>query len=326
MAESRRVLAAFGLGIATFGAALLCTACGGSTFAGRSAAAPVAPVAPAASASSVPIRPNAVLQARVQESVARTTAMGSARASISVTLTGLGDAAVSTGAFDIAGTGLVDLRTGNADLALSVPRFDRVSGGGAVEQRIVGGVVYAKLPVALLRQAGLPATVQWLRLDPRTIGNGKPADLSQAQADPARALGLLVAASAAVRADGSESVRGVACAQYSASIDLSAVSAVRAAKNVPPAVRTELTELGSVVGPHRIDLDAWLDRAGRARRVVVSMPLAGLAAEKGAAVAPDAMMRVQADFYGFGVPVAVAVPPQNQVRPYSTLRLDAAAG
>ena len=81
-----------------------------------------------------------------------------------------------------------------------------------------------------------------------------------------------------------------------------------------------------MVGAHRIDLDAWLDSAGRTRRVVVSMPLAGLATKANAAVGPDAMMRVQADFYGFGVPVAVAVPPQNQVRPYSTLRLDAAAG
>ncbi len=323
MAESRRVLAAFGVGIAAFGAAVLGTGCGGSNFAARSAAAPLAPVAPAPSASSVPIAPNAALQAKVQASVARTTAMRSARASISVTLTGLGDATVSTGAFDIAGTGLVDLRTGNADLALSVPRFDRVSGGGAVEQRIVGGVVYAKLPVALLRQAGLPATVHWLRLDPRAIGAGGPADLSQAQADPARALGLLAAASAAVRADGSESVRGVACRQYSASIDL---SAARGAPTLPTAVRTELSQLDTVVGAHRIDLDAWLDSAGRTRRVVVSMPLAGLATKANAGVGPDAMMRVQADFYGFGVPVAVAVPPQNQVRPYSTLRLDAAAG
>ena len=324
MAESRRVLAAFGVGIAAFGAAALGSACGGSTFASRSAAAPVAPVAPAPSVSSVPIPPNAVLQAKVRESVARTIAMHSARASISVTLTGLGDAAVSTGAFDIAGTGLVDLRTGNADLALSVPRFDRVSGGGAVEQRIVSGVVYAKLPVAVLRQAGLPATVHWLRLDPRAIGTGGPADLSQAQADPARALGLLAAASAAVRADGSESVRGVPCTQYSGSID---VSAARRATNLPAAVRTELTELGSVAGAHRVELDAWLDSAGRTRRVVVSMPLTGLSTQAGdAAVGPDAMIRVQADFYGFGGPVAVAVPPQNQVRPYNTLRLDAVAG
>ena len=53
-------------------------------------------------------------------SVARTTAEHSAYTSISVTLTGLGDDALADG-YDIAGTGVVDLVNGDADLDVTIP-------------------------------------------------------------------------------------------------------------------------------------------------------------------------------------------------------------
>ena len=38
------------------------------------------------------------------------------------------------------------------------------------------------------------------------------------------------------------------------------------------------------------------------------------------------MLRIQGDFFGFGVPVKVVAPPPGQIRPYSLFRLDAVDG
>ncbi len=109
-------------------------------------------------------------------------------------------------------------------------------------------------------------------------------------------------------------MRGAPSTHYEATIDL--------AQNAPGAhpiakLRTKLATLGSAIDSRRLALDVWLDRAGRARRVVVSIPLARTG---------SAMLRVQGDFYAFGTPVRVAVPPQSQVRPYSSLRMGTAQG
>jgi isocitrate dehydrogenase len=61
----------------------------------------------------------------------------------------------------------------------------------------------------------------------------------------------------------------------------------------------------------------WLDADGRARRVVTSFPLAAPADT--AATGPDATMRVQTDYYAFGVPVRVVPPAPAEVRPYRAL-------
>ena len=79
--------------------------------------------------------------------------------------------------------------------------------------------------------------------------------------------------------------------------------------------------------PVALTVDVWIDRSGCARRVVVTIPLA---AQAGAGpldrLGPDAMMRIQGDFYGFGAPVRVDAPPGSQVRPYSSLRIAPPAG
>ena len=61
------------------------------------------------------------LQAKVQAAAARTRARRTARTSVSVTLTGVGDRDLSTAAFDVAGSGVVDLVHGDADLTLQRP-------------------------------------------------------------------------------------------------------------------------------------------------------------------------------------------------------------
>jgi len=286
--------------------------CGGTETASR--AVPSAGAAP-----TVPESPNRVLQAALIRSAALTRVPHTAQTSISVTLTGLGADASSTGAFDIAGSGVVDLVRGDAELRVSIPRIDRLSrGGAAIEQRIVGGVVYTKLPADVLLANGLAPSVRWLAFDPRRAPSGDLSALAQSQVDPAGLLVFVTGISDAIRTIGSEPVRGVATAHYATTIDLGNLAGGRAASST---LRTRLAPFGPNAGGRRLGLDLWLDRAGRVRRTVVSLPLSSRAGA--AALGPDAMLRIQGDFYGFGTRVRVSAPPAAQVSPYSTLRLAA---
>jgi hypothetical protein len=298
------------------GVALVVAACGGTDFSRRTvvpAGRNVAPTAPSV------VTRNPVLQAKLTQSAAATASARTARTSISVTLTGLGDDSLSTGAYDIAGTGVVDFVTRDADVSLSIPLLDRLGGGGAIEERIVSGVVYTKMPAGVLRAAGLPAAVRWLSLDPKHAAGADPSALSQSQVDPAGQLAFLAAVSDDVRTIGDEPVRSVATTHYAATID--GVLDSRGDARMT-ALRAKLAQLRSAIGARGLALDVWLDRDGRVRRIVVSVPLSPRPGAAGAdRVGPDATMRIQGDFYAFGTPVRVAAPPQSQTRPYGTLRI-----
>src|SRR5438445_2789688 len=137
MLGSRRVFAAVALGIA-----LVVAGCGGADFSRRAVVSAPEGTSPATS----PRVRNPVLQAAVLRSVSATSAARTARTSISVTPTGLGDDSLATGAYDIAGMGVVDFKSGNADLSLSIPLLDRLGGPGTIGERTVDGVVYTKMP------------------------------------------------------------------------------------------------------------------------------------------------------------------------------------
>jgi hypothetical protein len=300
-------------------AVLFGAGCGGTDLARRTA--PPAPVpqsiAPRVTTATVH---DPALRARLLQSATQTAGERTAHTSISVTLTGLGNKALAAGAFDVAGSGVVDLQSGDARLKLSVPHFDRLGGGGTIEQRIVERIVYTKLPARILKANDLPHTVRWLSLDPLRPRHAHASDasaLSQSQADPAGQLAFLDATSDDVRRVGSEAVRGAAATHYAATIEVArSAGGVRVAS-----VRKQLAALGAVIGTRRITVDAWLDRDGCARRIVVGVPLApkkGSRALDG--LGPNATMRIQGDFYGFGTRVRVAAPPQAQVRPYRALQ------
>jgi hypothetical protein len=313
MLGSRRMLAAVSFGVVVFVAG-----CGGPDF--RRGSSPTVPATTTTAAPRVTLPAvvvhNPALRAVVVSAVPRTAAARTARTSISVTLTGLGEDALSNGAYDIAGNGAVDLTTGDADLKLSIPLFDRLGGGGTVvEQRTVGGVVYTKLPTDILAIAGLPPAVRWLRIDPNTVAAADPSVLSQSQVDPAGQLAFLAAMSDDVRVVGHEQVRGFATTHYTSTIDLA--HAGRGAHRTADLRRT-LLQLGSGQALPQLTIDVWVDRTGLARRIVVSVPLDP--AKSGS------MLRIQADFYAFGAPLTVSAPPAAQVKPYSALALTTPTG
>jgi hypothetical protein len=284
--------------------------CGGSGLASRrSAAAPAAPVAPATTARPIVHRPE--LQAALVRSSSTTRSAGTARTSISVTVTDLGEDVFANGGFDVAGTGVVDLATGAADLVLSVPLFDRLGTGGAIEERIVDGIAYARLPASVMRAGGLPVSVRWLRIDSGRARTAPAATLSQSRIDPAGDLAFLGAVSDDIRRVGVEAVRDTPTTHYTATI--------ASGDGAGSELGRRLGAVGALVGPSRVGVDVWIDDAGFARRIVVSVPLPPVGAGSTARGAPA--MRLQCDFYAFGAPIHVVAPPAAQVRPFAALRL-----
>ena len=123
-----------------------------------------------------------------------------------------------------------------------------------------------------------------------------------------------------MRTVGDEAVRGEAATHYTLRIDAVALTVGGAPGAV---VRARLARLGSALGSGPVVVDAWLDTSGCARRIVVSVPLRSPSAPAGRG---DSTLRIQDDYFGFGIPVSAAVPAPSAVRPYRTLRLAAATG
>jgi hypothetical protein len=316
MADSRakRVWMALALAVAV-------GACGGSDFgSGASPSRPPTRPAPPISRPAIVHRP--ALRAALVRSASTTRSARTARTSISVTVTGLGEDTFANGAFDVAGTGVVDLASGNADLLLSIPLFDHLGGGGAIEERITGGIAYARLPAAVMRVGGLPPAVRWLRIDAAPVRK-PPSTLSQSQVDPAGELAFLDSVSDDVQRLGVEAVRGTNTTHYTATIPAAPGTGAVTGAGKGTALGERLGALGTRFGTGTLVVDVWIDAAGRVRRIVVSVPLAGIGAAK--AGPATAALRMQADFFAFGVPVAVTAPPAAQVRPYAALRLPAAS-
>jgi hypothetical protein len=320
MLDSRAVRAGMAVALA-----VLLAGCGASDF--RSGA----PKARAAHASTPPAPPTTrpvvhrpALQAALVRSASMTRSAGTAHTSISVTVTGLGKDASANGAFDIAGTGVVDLTNGDADLVLSVPLFDQlggVSGGGTIQERIVDGVAYARLPAALMRLGRLAPAVQWLRIDTGRGVKAPASTLSRSQVDPAGELVFLDAVSDDVRPVGIEAVRGARTTHYTATVPAASAAGRGATRT---AVGARLGAVGSTLRAAPLTVDVWIDAVGIARRVVVSLPLSLPGAPAAEGVSPA--MAIQADFYAFGGPVHVVAPPKSSVRPFAALRLPPLAG
>jgi hypothetical protein len=104
---------------------------------------------------------------------------------------------------------------------------------------------------------------------------------------------------------GAASVRGVATTHYRATIDYRKYLTAAPA-SVKPSVRALLPQMRSPLVP----LDVYVDGRGRVARISLSYGLKSAASARGS---------LRADFFGYGAPVAVALPPASQVADVSKL-------
>jgi hypothetical protein len=231
-------------------------------------------------------------QGVLRKAEALTRAADNAHVSTSVTMTGL-DTNELPGLYNLAGDGIVDFSSGDSALTISMPYLDQLTGGGSkVEQRIVDGTAYLKLPGALLRSAGAGPKTQWVARNAQAEAATDLSALAQAQSDPARQLARLAKAGGKVEGIGKESVRGVLTTHFRGTADANGES---------------------------VPVEAWIDANGLVRRMIVTFPLARMI--KGSAIADDATLRVQQDLYDFGSADAVTAPPTGRVTPADSITL-----
>ena len=209
-------------------------------------------------------------------------------------------------------------------ISCSASRCSTISAGAARSKNASWAASRtARLPAAVIRVGGLPPAVRWLRIDAAPVRK-PPSTLSQSQVDPAGELAFLGSVSDDVQRIGAEAVRGTNTTHYTA------IDPGRVGHRVPRPARARGRRSGNGsarsarrLGTGTLVVDVWIDAAGRVRRIVVSVPLAGIGAAKTGPA--TAALRMQADFFAFGVPVVVTAPPTAQVPPYAALRLPAAS-
>jgi hypothetical protein len=235
-------------------------------------------------------------QADLRKAAAKTKAAENAQVSTSVTMTGL-DAMQDTkelpGLYNVAGRGRVDFGSGDSALTISMPYLDELTGGGTpVEQRIVDGTAYLKLPAALLRSSGAGPTTQWVARDAHADAASDLSALAHSESDPARQLARLSNVTGNVEGIAKESVRGVLTTHFRGTTEVNGTS---------------------------VPVEAWIDADGLVRRMIVTFPLARL--HKGSEIADDATLRVQQDLYGFGSTGEVKAPPTGRVAAADSITL-----
>lgn len=256
-------------------AALALTACSGDGSqpqAGPSSAGGAAPDARAAEA--------------VKAAARDTTATGSSKFELSST-TAIGGQDVT-----FAGRGAFDYDDGTGQLSFQVPGAGgAASGGGSIEERVVGPDLFLTLPQ-------MPGTFYRLK-----VADVAGTSLGSST-DPTASLAALLGV-AAVRQVGTEQVRGVEATHYQGTYD------VRAAIAGAPAGTKEVLEqtLGST-SLQQVPFDAFLDPEGRLVKFEQELELAATAQTGGQKVTSRTVL----ELFEFGTVVTVKAPPASSVK------------
>lgn len=144
--------------------------------------------------------------------------------------------------------------------------------------------------------AQLPAGATWAAAPLTQL---RAAGVVRRAADSLAAL-YLTRGAGPVRADGPDTVNGIAAHRYSFPVDLH-----RAYCATGPSERPAVQRAFHVDGSATVDGQAWIDRRGRAVKVLVTATGAG----------NGLRLRSEEDLTGFNTPVQITPPPANQTTP-----------
>ncbi len=238
--------------------------------------------------------------------VAKTAKATSFRFSFSLAASGGGQLLPGGKPLALRGTGAVDVKRSASQIKINLGALAAALGGATggaqvpstVEVIVLKDALYVRFP-ALAQQVAPGA--EWLRLDlskvPQTTTGGiNPRDLGRVS--PQALLAALQKA-VKVRKLGSGTVRGVPATHYRATVDLAAIVSV-----LPKADRAEALKALREAGLKQLPVDVWVDGAGYLRRLVLAVKLKA----QGSPVS----LRLSADLFDFGKPVAVAAPPADK--------------
>jgi hypothetical protein len=179
---------------------------------------------------------------------------------------------------------------------------------GAADQYIdvvsADGVAYERID-----GLELPPGKEWVAIRPSDLGVDGQTVASVGSGDPADGLSFLEGVSDA-RETGEEDVRGTPTTKYTVSMDLEPMLDLlrKGSQKVSPQFGRMLEVLRDRIDVRHLPGAVWLDDAGRVRRFRYSMLTSGKRATGST---------VDMQFYDFGEPVQIAVPPAEKTVPYS---------
>ena len=216
------------------------------------------------------------------------------------------------GGMAFSGAGVFDGRTrsGALNMRFQLPAAAQAQ-LGAVEptmDTIVDGrhglVMYMRSPL-FARVAG----DRWIKVDVAKVAKQEGVDLeaimNSTQADPSRSLAMLTASTDA-HPIGYDRVRGVSTTHYAFNVDLARLAKEHAE------LRKTFDAVRKVTGVSSYPAEAWIDNAGRVRRLKIDMSYIMPA---GGAFT----MSMTEDLYAFGIKVDVRPPDASQVVDASAL-------
>lgn len=205
------------------------------------------------------------------------------------------------GGMSFSGAGVFDGRTrsGALNMRFQLPAAAQAQLGGVdpTMQMIVDGrkglVMYMRSPL-FARVAG----DRWIKVDVGKAAKQEGVDvdaiMNSTQADPTRTLAMLTASTDA-HPVGYDRVRGVFTTHYTFNVDLD-----RVAKQHEE-LRKTFDTLRKLTGVSSYPAEAWIDNAGRVRRLKIDMSMGTYS------------MSMTEDLYAFGIKVDVQPPASSQV-------------
>ncbi len=237
---------------------------------------------------------------------ANTVAAKTARMSLNVSVSGGSGADQAT--FQLTGSGLVDMTDNVAEFNMQLPQT-----GGGIEERVVGGTVYIKVPPSL---SGSLGGKPWASISLSQLANqsglGSLPGVGTGS-DPSQILNFLQGVSSSVTKVGPAEVNGVSTVEYRATIDLSKLAGAN------PQAGHVLSQAANLLHLHSIPLEVFVDSSGRLRRMVLDMSidLGAVLGPTGSSSAPASPieLKMTVDLSDFGVPVNVVAPPAGEVAP-----------
>jgi hypothetical protein len=237
----------------------------------------------------------------VASAATKTAASGSARVEFTATMNvdGVGGMAFSgSGVFDgRSRSGALNMRfqlppAAQAQLGSVDPSMEMIMDGRA------GLVMYMRSPL-FARYAG----DKWIKVDMAKLAQKEGLDLQALmnanQADPSQTLDMLQASTDA-HPIGYDRVRGVFTTHYKLSLDLARLA--KAHKEL----RKTLDTVRKLTGSSSYPAEAWIDNAGRVRRLKIDMSF-------NTPVGGAFTMSMTEDLYAFGIKVDVRPPESSQV-------------
>ena len=214
---------------------------------------------------------------------------------------GMGPATVTGGgAMDTTGP----LMHMTMDMGALLPAAERKA-GTSLEAILNDQAMYMKVPGLAAETAGK----HWVRIDLATVPGGDVFGAIAQQlknADPTSNLKFLDGAQD-VTVVGQEDVRGVATTHYGFTVDMQ-----KALASAPDSLRSAVSAAVAQLGMTTVPGEVWLDGDGLPRRFAYDMKLpVGQAA-------PSAV-HMSMDFFDFGQPVQVSLPPDGDIVDSSAL-------